>query len=131
MRLLFPLLLAAVVAAATTGSGEEFLNQIHALRPRHGAGGTPVQGLSCMSWRFGVETHNVINWKTVPKACEDYVGHYMLGHQYRKDSEAVVNEALVYAQSLQLGGDGKDIWVFDIDETTLSNLPYYANHGFG
>jgi hypothetical protein len=21
--------------------------------------------------------------------------------------------------------------VFDIDETTLSNLPYYAKHGFG
>ncbi|GFZ04214.1 HAD superfamily, subfamily IIIB acid phosphatase [Actinidia rufa] len=131
MRLLFPLLLAAVVAAATTGSEEEFLNQIHTLRPRHGAGGTPVQGLSCLSWRLGVEAHNVINWKTVPQECEDYVGHYMLGHQYRKDSETVVNEALVYAQSLHLGGDGKDIWVFDIDETTLSNLPYYANHGFG
>ncbi|PSS07386.1 Acid phosphatase [Actinidia chinensis var. chinensis] len=131
MRLVFPLLIAAVVAAATTGSEEEFLNQIHVLQPRHGAGGTPVQGLSCLSWRLSVEAHNVINWKTVPQACEDYVGHYMLGHQYRKDSETVVNEALVYAQSLHLGGDGKDIWVFDIDETTLSNLPYYANHGFG
>nr|XP_016443828.1 PREDICTED: acid phosphatase 1-like [Nicotiana tabacum] len=25
-----------------------------------------------------------------------------------------------------IGGDGKDVWVFDIDETTLFNLPYYA-----
>ncbi|KAE8802877.1 Stem 28 kDa glycoprotein [Hordeum vulgare] len=24
-----------------------------------------------------------------------------------------------------------EVWVFDIDETTLSNLPYYAKHGFG
>ncbi|KAK0597327.1 hypothetical protein LWI29_024079 [Acer saccharum] len=28
-------------------------------------------------------------------------------------------------------GDGKEIWVFDIDETILSNLPYFAKHGFG
>ncbi|KAE8709135.1 Mitochondrial-processing peptidase subunit alpha isoform 1 [Hibiscus syriacus] len=55
----------------------------------------------------------------------------MLGDQYRKDSSMVANEALLYAQSLTLGGDGKDVWVFDIDETTLSNLPYYAQHGFG
>ena len=34
--------------------------------------------------------------------------------------------AFQYAKSLNLIGDGKDIWVFDIDETTLSNVPYYA-----
>ncbi|KAE8655708.1 pentatricopeptide repeat-containing protein [Hibiscus syriacus] len=50
----------------------------------------------------------------------------MLGHQYRKYSSMVANEALLYAQSLTLSGDGKDVWVFDIDETSLSNLPYYA-----
>ncbi|KAK6116747.1 hypothetical protein DH2020_049480 [Rehmannia glutinosa] len=32
-----------------------------------------------------------------------------------------------FAKSVQLeGDDGKDIWVFDIDETALSNLPFYA-----
>ena len=55
----------------------------------------------------------------------------MLGYQYREDSKVVTNQAIVYAQSLKLKGDGKDVWVFDIDETTLSNLPYYAEHGFG
>nr|ACJ85120.1 unknown [Medicago truncatula] len=35
-----------------------------------------------------------------------------------------------YARTLNLK-DGRDLWVFDIDETTLSNLPYYATHGFG
>ena len=55
----------------------------------------------------------------------------MLGLQYRMDSEVVANEAILYAQSLKLAGDSKDIWVFNIDETSLSNLPYYARHGFG
>ncbi|KAE8784465.1 chromatin assembly factor 1 subunit FSM [Hordeum vulgare] len=36
-----------------------------------------------------------------------------------------------YFHSLKLAGNGKEVWVFDIDETTLSNLPYYAKHGFG
>ena len=78
-----------------------------------------------------MEAHNIIGWSTVPQVCESYMGHYMLGRQYRKDSRAVAYEALAYAQGLKLAGDGKDIWVFDIDETSLSNLPYYASHGFG
>ncbi|KAE8815361.1 chromatin assembly factor 1 subunit FSM [Hordeum vulgare] len=36
-----------------------------------------------------------------------------------------------YVDSLKLACNGKEVWVFDIDETTLSNLPYYAKHGFG
>ncbi|KAI5013105.1 hypothetical protein ZWY2020_028059 [Hordeum vulgare] len=36
-----------------------------------------------------------------------------------------------YVDSLKLAGNGKEVWVYDIDETTLSNLPYYAKHGFG
>ncbi|VAI25522.1 unnamed protein product [Triticum turgidum subsp. durum] len=40
-------------------------------------------------------------------------------------------EAVAYVDSLKLAGNGKEVWVFDIDETTLSNLPYYAKHGFG
>ncbi|CAL5336939.1 unnamed protein product [Camellia sinensis] len=42
-----------------------------------------------------------------------------------------LKEALEYAKSAELGEDAKDVWVFDIDETLLSNLPYYADHGFG
>ena len=106
-------------------------NEIHLLRPLHGSGGHHVPGLSCLSWRLGVETNNIIEWSTVPQACESYVGHYMLGQQYREDSRVVAYEAFAYAQGLKLAGDGKDIWVFDVDETALSNLPYYANYGFG
>jgi len=43
----------------------------------------------------------------------------------------VSKEAEEYAKSLKLSDDGKDAWIFDIDETLLSNLPYYAAHGFG
>ncbi|XP_026453270.1 acid phosphatase 1-like isoform X1 [Papaver somniferum] len=104
---------------------------IHLLRPNSGFGGELPKGLSCNSWRLAVETNNLRYWKTVPAECENYVGHYMLGLHYRQDSKYVTLEAAKYAKSIKLTGDGKDIWVFDIDETSLSDLPYYATHGFG
>lgn len=121
----------ATIVVASQGSDLGLTHQIHLLRPQLGSRGDPVPGVSCLSWRLGVETRNIIGWTTVPQECEGYVGHYMLGHQYRKDSKVVVKEALVYARSLKITGDGKDVWIFDIDETTLSNLPYYAENGFG
>ncbi|KAM0897394.1 hypothetical protein ACQ4PT_022594 [Festuca glaucescens] len=104
---------------------------IHALRPLLGSGGELGSrgGVACDSWVLGVEAHNVRDWKTVPAKCEDYVGHYMLGEHFRRDSKVVIDEALAYVETLKLAGNGKEIWVFDIDETTLSNLPYYE-HGF-
>ncbi|KHN40364.1 Acid phosphatase 1 [Glycine soja] len=33
--------------------------------------------------------------------------------------------------SVGLAGDGRDAWVFDVDETLLSNVPYYQGVGFG
>uniref|UniRef100_A0ACD5U739 Uncharacterized protein n=1 Tax=Avena sativa TaxID=4498 RepID=A0ACD5U739_AVESA len=106
---------------------------IHALRPLLGSGGELGSrgGVPCDSWVLGVEAHNVRDWKTVPAKCEGYVGHYMLGNHYRRDSKVVIDEALAYIDTLKLSGNGKDIWVFDIDETMLSNLPYYAKNGFG
>ncbi|KAE8787177.1 Stem 28 kDa glycoprotein [Hordeum vulgare] len=102
---------------------------IHALRPLLGSG--KHAGVACDSWVLGVEAHNVRDWKTVPASCEGYVGHYMLGSHFRRDSKVVIDQALAYVDSLKLAGNGKEVWVFDIDETTLSNLPYYAKHGFG
>ena len=135
MALLLILFLANILTISEVSSSSQpdvVHHQIHLLRPQSGdGGGNLVPGLSCLSWRLGVETNNIVGWKTVPQECEGYVGHYMLGQQYRKDSKAVANEAFLYAQSLKLGRDGKDVWIFDVDETTLSNLPYYADHGFG
>nr|CAB71336.2 putative acid phosphatase [Hordeum vulgare subsp. vulgare]CAF31501.1 putative acid phosphatase [Hordeum vulgare subsp. vulgare] len=102
---------------------------IHALRPLLGSG--KQAGVACDSWRLGVEAYNVRDWKTVPANCEGYVGHYMLGNHFRRDCKVVIDQAIAYVDGLKLAGNGKDVWVFDIDETTLSNLPYYATHGFG
>ncbi|KAG6428938.1 hypothetical protein SASPL_106977 [Salvia splendens] len=101
-------------------------NPILQLRPLSGAGGHHIKGVNCQSWRLAVETNNLQGWTLVPQSCESYVGHYMLGHQYRLDCEAVADAAIEYAKTVKPAADGKDVWVFDIDETTLSNLPYYA-----
>lgn len=87
--------------------------------------------LQCTSWRFLVESNNLSPWKTIPEECVDYVKEYIMGRAYRIDLERVSNEAGVYAKSVELSGDGKDAWVFDVDETLLSNLPYYSEHGYG
>ncbi|KAA8540338.1 hypothetical protein F0562_024743 [Nyssa sinensis] len=109
-----------------TSHAEEIPQQIHLLRLYTGAAGNKIPGLNCLSWRLAVETDNIRDWRVVPEKCEDYVGHYMLGKQYRKDCDTVAYAAIEYAESVKPADDGKDIWVFDIDETTLSNLPYYA-----
>uniref|UniRef100_A0A453QF72 Acid phosphatase 1 n=1 Tax=Aegilops tauschii subsp. strangulata TaxID=200361 RepID=A0A453QF72_AEGTS len=119
--------------ATVTAMDEAVAPLIHALRPLLGSGGQlgSLGGLACDSWRLGVEAHNVRDWKTVPASCEGHVGHYMLGGHYRRDSKLVIDQAISYVDSLKLAGNGKEVWVFDVDETTLSNLPYYATHGFG
>lgn len=87
--------------------------------------------LQCNSWRFAVEANNLNPWKTIPEECADFVKNYMMGPPYRMDLDQVYNEASAFAKSVHLGDDGKDVWVFDIDETLISNLPYYADHGYG
>ncbi|KAH7858069.1 hypothetical protein Vadar_019649 [Vaccinium darrowii] len=82
--------------------------------------------ISCSSWHLAVETNNIFGWDIVPGECEEYVANYMLGHQYHEDCFAVTSTALEYAKNLTLVGDGKDIWVFDIDETALSEIDYYS-----
>ncbi|KAL8233723.1 hypothetical protein R6Q59_019823 [Mikania micrantha] len=87
--------------------------------------------LRCTSWRVAVETNNLSPWKTIPEDCVDYVKEYVLGRSYAIDLETVSNEALKFAATVELKGDGMDAWIFDIDETLLSNLPYYAQHHYG
>ncbi|CAI9114234.1 OLC1v1014903C2 [Oldenlandia corymbosa var. corymbosa] len=110
----------------TYSYGEEIATPIHLLRPKSGLAGRKVPQTDCLSWRLAVETNNIRDWHLVPMSCEQYVGHYILGKQYKDDCDAVADAAIEYAKSIKLGGKGKEIWVFDIDETTLSNLPYYA-----
>lgn len=85
----------------------------------------------CESWRFSVETNDAGSWSTVPARCELFVQDYMTGKRYLSDSEVVGEDALAFAKTVELAGDGRDSWVFDVDETLLSNLPYYAANGYG
>ncbi|GJY73727.1 acid phosphatase, class B-like protein [Tanacetum coccineum] len=68
-------------------------NEIHLLMPHSGSAGQKHSDLDCLSWRLGVETNNIRDWTAVPQTCEDYVGHYMHGKQYRKDCDLVAEEA--------------------------------------
>lgn len=120
------LLLATVLILSSHAQSDVVFTPLLQLRPRSGSGGHRVKGLNCLSWRLAVETNNLQAWSLVPQSCESYVGHYMLGDQYRSDCEAVADAAVEYATAVKPAGDGKDVWVFDIDETTLSNVPYYA-----
>lgn len=87
--------------------------------------------LQCTSWRVAAEANNLNPWKTIPKECADYVQEYMTGRGYELDLQRVSNDAGIYARSVNLSRDGKDAWIFDVDETLLSNLPYYAEHDYG
>lgn len=87
--------------------------------------------LGCTSWRVAVEANNLSPWRTIPEECGDYVKEYMRGKGYELDLLRVSSDAGIYARSVNLSEDGKDAWVFDVDETLLSNLPYYDQHGYG
>ncbi|CAN6982635.1 unnamed protein product [Brassica oleracea var. botrytis] len=89
--------------------------------------------LHCTSWRFAAETNNLAPWSTIPAECTDYVKDYVLGKGYVADLERESLKRLPSsrAPSISPPRDGKDAWIFDIDETLLSNLPYYFDHGFG
>ncbi|KQK19928.1 acid phosphatase 1 [Brachypodium distachyon] len=87
----------------------------------------------CASWRVAVEANNVLPWSAVPAECAAHVRRYVTGPAYRSDLELVAREASAYARSLAASASDRaaDAWVFDVDETLLSNLPYYADHGYG
>ncbi|KAL1210655.1 Acid phosphatase 1 [Cardamine amara subsp. amara] len=85
----------------------------------------------CESWRLASETNNAGTWKVVPFRCKNYVKNYINGGQFDEDYNLVASYAIAYAKTVKLGGNGKDAWVFDIDETLLSNIEYYKAHGYG
>ncbi|XP_076907303.1 acid phosphatase 1-like [Bidens hawaiensis] len=118
MGFMFLILMATIATAVAFPTND----QNYLVMPHSGSG-------RCLSWRFGVEAYNVREWTKVPGACFDYVGQYMRGSQYKQDCKLVCDEAYAYAKGLNVTGDGKDVWVFDVDETTLSNLPYFLAEG--
>lgn len=78
-----------------------------------------------------METNDAGEWRSIPARCIEFVKDYITGERYRSDLEVVAENSLEFVKNVKMVGDGKDAWVFDIDETLLSNVPYYAAHGFG
>ncbi|KAL1342153.1 hypothetical protein HN51_028741 [Arachis hypogaea] len=86
----------------------------------------------CEAWRMNVELHNIRGFEVVPEECTEYIGKYMKGTQYSVDSERTTEECLVYVStSCNLIKDGKDAWIFDIDDTLLSTVPFYKDNLYG
>ncbi|KAE8810330.1 Protein argonaute MEL1 [Hordeum vulgare] len=68
--------------------------------------------------------------------CMLHVCAYLTGHAYRSDLDLVAREASAYARAAATGNATaadatQAAWVIDVDGTLLSNLPYYAQHGYG
>ncbi|XP_068648547.1 acid phosphatase 1-like [Aristolochia californica] len=105
----------------------------HVALPRSDGHGSVRENdeLFCSSWKFSIETNDAGIWETIPKRCVKYVQDYCTGDRYAADSDMVADDAYAFASGVEIAGDGRDVWVFDIDETLLSNLPYYADNGFG
>ncbi|XP_078431940.1 acid phosphatase 1-like [Wolffia australiana] len=86
--------------------------------------------LFCESWKFSVETNDAGFWKSIPLRCLDFVKSYMNGPRYASDCAVVADESIAYASRVPISGSN-DAWIFDVDETLLSNLPYYRVNGYG
>ncbi|XP_022146789.1 acid phosphatase 1-like [Momordica charantia] len=86
----------------------------------------------CEGWRLNVELHNIQYFQVVPEECVSYIGKYVSSTQYRVDSERTIEECVVYlTKACALKGDGTDAWVFDIDDTLISTVPYYKKNQYG
>ncbi|KAI3727286.1 hypothetical protein L1987_67099 [Smallanthus sonchifolius] len=115
-----------LVATIATAVAFPINNQEYLVMPH----GSPTGSGDCVTWRWAVETNNIKDFSNaIPDQCIDYIDSYMLGSQYRQDFKLVCDVAYEYAQGLNLTGDGKDLWVFDVDDTTLSCLPYFLEQG--
>ncbi|WVZ67101.1 hypothetical protein U9M48_016232 [Paspalum notatum var. saurae] len=88
----------------------------------------------CLTWRVMVEANNAKGWRAVPPQCVAYVATYMAWGQYHRDVAAVAGQAAAYATQINNNApaaDGLDAWVLDVDDTCLSNHPYYQAKQFG
>ncbi|GAU37170.1 hypothetical protein TSUD_391590 [Trifolium subterraneum] len=83
-----------------------------------------------LSWRLAVETNNNVRpWKTVPIRCYKHVENYMTGGQYEHDLNMIVDEIVFYAS--QIHPTQQDAWILDVDDTCISNIPYYKAKRYG
>ncbi|KAL6841685.1 hypothetical protein ACP4OV_028514 [Aristida adscensionis] len=135
MRRLVLALLAAATAAATAAASATGVRPILRMVPDDPAATSSDadDALLCDSWRLSVETGNAGPWSAVPPRCGAFVRAYMEGDRYASDSAVAAADSLAFAAQAAAAGEGgaRPAWVFDVDETLLSNAPYYAVNGWG
>ncbi|XP_043722793.1 acid phosphatase 1-like [Telopea speciosissima] len=86
----------------------------------------------CEAWRINAELHNIRNFEIIPEECTNYIGKYMSSTQYKVDSEMALEECTIYlSNTFTSTGDDRDSWIFGVDDTLLSNVPYFKNHHNG
>ncbi|KAF5939809.1 hypothetical protein HYC85_020976 [Camellia sinensis] len=133
------------ISLVAAGGGDwNILNHHHKNRPFNvnvnvhvsgGDGGGSHSGSLknyCESWRMNVEMNNIRGFEVVSEEYIDFIGKYMTSSQYKADSERAIEESSLYLSSCcSFKGDGKDAWIFHIDDTLLSTLPYFKKHHFG
>ncbi|KAJ4978689.1 hypothetical protein NE237_009469 [Protea cynaroides] len=133
MRMMWEVLVVMLLAIFGKASGGAGGGSSGQMRPcprgcNDGAGAMDDGVMSyCLSWRVGVETNNVRGWRTVPLQCMSCVENYMVGGQYEREVDMVMEQISTYLSGIVLSDDGMDAWIFDIDDTCLSNLIYYSN----
>ncbi|KAK4407262.1 Acid phosphatase 1 [Sesamum angolense] len=120
-----------IICPASSSSDWNILNQFRKRSVGAVSAGRSLKNY-CESWRFNVELNNVRGFEVVPQECIDYIAKYMTSTQYKSDCQRAVEECQLYLTSCcALKGDGKDAWIFDVDDTLISTLPYFKKHGFG
>ncbi|XP_010522559.1 PREDICTED: acid phosphatase 1-like [Tarenaya hassleriana] len=124
---------ACVLAGMASARDWNILNQLRLTSTQNdGVSASNLKGY-CEGWRANVEVHNVRDFKVVPQECVAHVRKYMTSSQYEDDVERAVNEVILYVGSSCCGKkqcDGMDAWIFDIDDTLLSTIPYHKKNGF-
>ncbi|KAF8652038.1 hypothetical protein HU200_062981 [Digitaria exilis] len=127
-------LAAAAAAASASASGARPVIRTVTDIPAAVSSGAAADALFCDSWRLSVETANAGPWKFIPARCAAFVGDYIEGPRYASDSAVAAADSLAFASGALAAaevGAAKPAWVFDVDETLLSNAPYYAVNGWG
>ncbi|KAA0061518.1 acid phosphatase 1-like [Cucumis melo var. makuwa] len=120
--LLLLLLLLLADLTATVGSSTEVIK----MYPRqHVVAEEP----KCESWKFSIDVNNAGSWNSIPRPCIDFVKDYFNSGRYTADSRSAAAFSLTFARSVEVT-EG-DAWIFDVDETLLSNLQFYKDNEFG
>ncbi|CAH8311518.1 unnamed protein product [Eruca vesicaria subsp. sativa] len=117
-------LLTVLISPAISAGDSSYIN------PPVNVGSRSSIASYCESWRLAVETNNAGTWNVTPSKCVSSINTYYIGGQFDSDYNLVARYALAFAGKVKNRLDGKDAWVFDIDETLLSNSEYYNKaHG--